>query len=390
MKVEHPLKVAHVLPSLGIGGAERNLLYRIRFGNRDRLRHTVVSLLCDMPLRAEFTRAGATVESLEASSPRDIVRRVPALVALLRSLRPDVIHTQLPIADVVGRLGALLAGRVPVVSSLQNLSYDARATAYEMPHTGLRFVLRSVDRLLASLTRCHFIAVSEAVKRSYIQNLAVASSRVVVIHNAIDFEPLRRIRERSEELSRFREHLGLREPVSLLLHVGRHVAQKGLEYLVDAMRELADTDAHLVLVGSGTETEALRARAERSGVAAKVLILGSRNDVPSFLAVADLFVFPSLYEGLPLALAEAMAAGLPIIASNVPEIRETVGNTAVLVEPGNVTALSGAIRRLLSNRGAQSQLGLAARRRAEELFDANRSTPRFEATLLAAAARRSI
>ena len=156
------------------------------------------------------------------------------------------------------------------------------------------------------------------------------------------------------------------------------------------MRELADTDAHLVLVGSGTETEALRARAERSGVAAKVLILGSRNDVPSFLAVADLFVFPSLYEGLPLALAEAMAAGLPIIASNVPEIRETVGNTAVLVEPGNVTALSGAIRRLLSNRGAQSQLGLAARRRAEELFDANRSTPRFEATLLAAAARRSI
>ncbi len=146
--------------------------------------------------------------------------------------------------------------------------------------------------------------------------------------------------------------------------------QKDHASLLEAARLVPD--AVFVLVGDGPLREELEDRATRLGVEERVLFLGWREDIPEVLACADLFVLPSLYEGLPLALLEAMAAGLPIVATAIGGTSEAVvdGVTGLLVPPGEPRSLAAAIRRALDDEGLARRLGAASRERVRREFSA--------------------
>ncbi len=380
------IRVLHVIESLGRGGAERSLVDRVARGDPGRLRHHVVALLSDDALVPELRAAGAAVDVLGGRGRRDLPSLTARLAALIRRVRPDVVHTQLVSADIAGRAAALLGGGVPVVSTLQNMPYDPRA--HEVPAGWRGSLIKHADAALGRWTRTRYLAVSEAVRASYRTALGIPAERIEVVYNAVDHAGLAARAAAARARPALRAALGLPPGRRLIVTVARHVPQKGLEFLIDALARppLVARDVRLALVGTGGLTAALQSRAAERGVGPRVQLLGRREDVVEILAAADVFALPSLYEGLPVALLEALAAGVPAVASDIPEIREvTTAAGARLVPPGDADALARGLAEVLEDPTLAARLAAEGSREVRERFDVVTTTRRFEAVLLAAA-----
>jgi glycosyltransferase involved in cell wall biosynthesis len=270
-------------------------------------------------------------------------------------------------ADQVGRLAAMGTG-VPVLTSLVNVSYD-RARLDDPALSAARVRLAQViDVVTAHLGTDSFHAVSEHVKDHAVRTLHVRPERVVVI-------PRGRSRERlgwpsAERRAETRAAFGIGEGAPVLINVGRQEYQKGHSHLLNALPQVlaAHPDCHILIAGrDGTMTPALRGQVERLGLGESVRFLGHLPSTADLLAAGDVFVFPSLYEGMPGAVIEAMALGLPIVANDIGPVREVVqprGN-ADLVDASNPAMLAAAINDVLvddERRTAMAKCSL-------ELFD---------------------
>jgi glycosyltransferase involved in cell wall biosynthesis len=179
-----------------------------------------------------------------------------------------------------------------------------------------------------------------------------------------------------------RDKLGLPVDAEVLVSVGRQEYQKGHRYSLVAVRELSDRPDLVLLVAGRTGNESDELQQILTGMpetAARVQLLGHRPDVAEVLAAADLFVFPSLFEGMPGAVIEAMASGLPIVASDIEPVREVVdiGANAVLVAPRDASALAAAVRELLDDRLRMDDMGNRSREIFEERFTIERSVEGF-------------
>jgi glycosyltransferase involved in cell wall biosynthesis len=271
-------------------------------------------------------------------------------------------------ADVAARLA--LAGRrdPPLVSSVQAPQYEPevrKAAGWPAHAVALR---RFVDASTARLTPTTFVACSRTVARSCGRRLHVAPRRVRVIHNAVEYADLA-----AEGNGRaLRSELGLVSGALLIGNVGRLDPQKGQLGLIDAFAIVAQRvgDAHLVIVGTGPLHSALRERTAALGLSGRVHLLGERTDVGAILHALDLFVFPSLFEGLPLAVIEAMAVGVPVIASSLDPLRELIsdGITGVLVGRQDTEGLATAVAELADDELARERLGEAGRDHARRHF----------------------
>jgi hypothetical protein len=191
-------------------------------------------------------------------------------------------------------------------------------------------------------------------------------------------DPERLGRPSAERRRRARAALGLDDGAELALAVGRHEFAKGLPDLVEAAAALAPRRPRLTVLVAGRPgalTGELERRIAAAGLDGRVRLLGHRDDLPELLAAADLFVFPSLYEGMPGALIEAMALGLPAVASDLPAVREVVepGASALLAPPGDPAALGAAIEALLDDRARAAALGRRGREIFERRFTLDRS-----------------
>jgi glycosyltransferase involved in cell wall biosynthesis len=282
--------------------------------------------------------------------------------------RPDLVYTALYDADIAGRIAA--AGLpVPVMTNLVNTAYD-KARAGDPNVSPLRLKAAQVlDGFTARHLTDHFHAISQAVKDSTVEQLGVAPNRITVVRRGRD---AKRLGDRSEgRRITVRKTLGLLPEHQVILTVGRQEFQKGHTYLIEAFAGVLDENpwARLVIAGrEGHATPALAAQVDQLGLGDSVFMLGHRDDVADLMAASDLFVFPSLYEGLGGALIEALGLGLPIVASDVPALREVVreGVNADLVPPGDPKALAIAMGRLLNDRGRLQSYGDASR----SIFDA--------------------
>jgi glycosyltransferase involved in cell wall biosynthesis len=283
--------------------------------------------------------------------------------------RPDIVHTSLYEADVAGRVAASRAPgcRAVVLSSIVNTSYDpARLGDSNVPAWKLRAV-RMVDGWTARNLTDHFHAVSRAVKDSAVHALGIDPARVTVIERGRD--PRRLGEPSSERRTRARAAMGLGRHAQAIVTVGRQEFQKGHVHLVGAFDALAAIrpDAELLIIGQiGNHSAQLEARVRQSPHRDRIRTLGHRDDVPDILAAADLFVLPSLYEGFPGAAIEAMALGLPVVASSLPTLREVVeeGASGLLVSPRDPAQLAEAMGRVLDDSKLARRLG----DRGRELF----------------------
>jgi glycosyltransferase involved in cell wall biosynthesis len=281
--------------------------------------------------------------------------QVPSFFRALRAKRPAVFHAHLtwPLGCKYGLVGAVLA-RVPTVI----------ATLHSFLEVPYGYATHIQQRLLALGVGC-YIAVSHEIGRQLGQTFRVPGCKIKVVHNAVSLGAFNGAADSSLRASLARANDG-----PLILTTARLDRLKGHSYLLQAAALVPE--ALFILVGDGPERVRLEAQASELGLDNRVIFLGYRQDVPELLASCDLFVLPSLLEGLPLAVLEAMAAGKPVIATQVGGTDEAVvdGKTGLLVPSADPMALACAIRKLLSDRPLAERLGVAGQARVRRHFSA--------------------
>ena len=273
-------------------------------------------------------------------------------IELLEDRRPEILHCHMFHANVLGRRVGRRAGVPHIVGTVHIAERRRRPW---------RFWLERKTDPLGTVTVC----VSRAVLEFHCRRTGVPRERCTVVHNGIDTG---RYGTASRPREAVRAELRLAADAEVIGAVGRLDRQKGYRYLIRAFAELARErpKAELVIAGDGPERAGLEALARRCGCAGRTRFLGRRTDVPELLHAFDVFALPSLYEGLPLALLEAMAAGVPIVASAVDSVPEVLA-AGRLVRPRDVPGLADALRDALED-PAPGQVA-AAQARAREQFD---------------------
>jgi glycosyltransferase involved in cell wall biosynthesis len=307
----------------------------------------------DGPLRAACREHGVPFIPLRhvrrAVSPRDAVGLIE-LAALFRRLRPAIVHLNSSKAGILGRLAAPIA-RVP------SRVFTVHGWAFKAGHGRASTVYRFADRLVEPLTTT-VICVSETERAAGLAARTCVPERTEVILNAVDPGP-----------PPARERPAGEGPVELV-SVGRLAEPKDFATLVEAFAELDPGAARLRILGDGPGREGLQRQIDDLGVAGSVELVGEVDDVPERLRRADVFVLSSRSEGMPMSVLEAMAAGLPVVSSDVGGVHEAVadGETGLLVPPASARELGIALRRLVEDRPLRERLGAAGRRRVEERF----------------------
>ncbi len=329
--------ILHVINTLGLGGAERFLSGLVTHLNRDQFRPVVATLTGQGPFAEDLKAAGIEVHHVHFNGARDVTGTI-RLQQLMRQLRPALVQTYLTVDGFHGRLAAWFAG-VPVRVAMQQNAFGGGAF--------FPFWQRWLNILLNRTTQ-QFVAVS-AGAAAYLQETEnVPAEKIIVIPNAI--EPVQPVSP--AEAASWRRQMGIPTEVPLLGIVARLTEQKGISYLLQALTQLTRTNElspHCVIVGEGVLRPALERERDRLGLRQQVHFLGHRRDIPQILSALDLFVLPSLYEGLSLALLEAMSAGVPVVATQVAGSQEIIvnGENGILVPPQDATALAVAISRTL-------------------------------------------
>jgi glycosyltransferase involved in cell wall biosynthesis len=362
------------MPNLDVGGVQetaRNLAkYLPRAGHP-----TVVCTFADGPLRPEIEDLGVPVVVLPSRRHRvtafprfcaELLRARRSLSAVLDRHRVGVVlQTQANPTLSVLVLSLRFRRGVQVWWTIQNTVFLVRRDQLTRDYWLLgpkRVVHRWLYRLGA---RCvhGVIAVSDETARA-VRDFGVPDRYVTVVCNAVDLE---RYPARVDRTAK-RAELGFGEREHVMTMVGTFKRQKGHRHLVEAAAAVIPEhpDLHLVLAGDGPLIDEVRDQVAAAGLADRVHFLGTRRDVPALLAASDSFVLPSLWEGLPLALVEAMAGRLPVIATDVSGTEQVMigGRTGWVVPPGDASALAEAMRELLADDRRAATMAASARHRA--------------------------
>jgi glycosyltransferase involved in cell wall biosynthesis len=362
-------KVVHVITRLDRGGSAQNTMVTALGHDRTQFEPIVVT----GPAGSQDAQGGLAatnenVRRLEKEGIRchvvpSLVRHVNpwqdllaflALVRILRQERPDLVHTHTSKAGFLGRLAAWIAG-VPVIVHTPH-GHVFYGHFGRLPS----WMFLQIERRLARITDC-LIGLTEAERAEHLDRGVGRAERFRVVPSAIDLDRFRRARVTGKAVP---EWFGCPPDARIVGSVGWLTDIKGHRFLVEAVAEAKKEcpDLHLVIVGSGDQHDALLAQAENSGIAGSVHLVGHRDDIEVCLAGFDCFVLPSLNEGMGRALIEAMAAGLPVIASRVGGIPALIrdGENGMLVPAGDSHALADALRRLFRQPQWAGQLGAAA------------------------------
>ena len=376
------IHVVHVIESLGPGGAERLLYTNLKHFDPQRVRSTVITVYPHNTHWVEPVKElGVPVVSLDCRSTRDIPKGVSRLRAWLRANRPDLVHSHLWAANVISRIAGRMTG-VPVVSSVHNPDHEPQAWSDGADVSLItRHAVKALDRWTAKFGSSRMVAVSDYVRKGAGRDLHFPLQSIDLVYNPFDVDLMKApVKDRSELL----RELGLPVESQILLNVARVSPQKGLLYAVRALPAILKQypQAHLLSVGATTDprwTTELKREAGSLGVADHFHMLGAQANVVDFLRACDIFVFPSLYEGLGIALIEAMAAGCVCVATNTGPIPEVVqdGKDGVLVPSADAEALARAICDLLGDPSRRSQLGTAAKQTAFSKFQPKEQAERL-------------
>jgi glycosyltransferase involved in cell wall biosynthesis len=338
-------RVVYMAHAFMVGGAEEMVLNLIRH-LPDRFEPVVCCTNNAGPIGEEIRSAGVPFHVFDLDPGLRRPWHVLGIAGRLRELQPDIVHTFLLTASLYGRLGAILAG-VPIVIGTEVNIYE-----HKRPHHALaeRLLMRGTDRVVAS---------AKSVRDFYVAQVHAAPAKVDVIYNAVDWSQLQTTSSRGA----MRASLGLPDELPVAGIIARLTEQKAHRYLFEAMAVTPGLESlHLLVVGDGDLRDELRGRAERLGLSPRVHFLGARRDLGDLLGAVDLFVMPSLWEGLPLSMVLAMGAQLPVVATRVAGIPEVVlhGQTGLLVPPADVPALGAALARLVGDPALRQTMGAAA------------------------------
>jgi glycosyltransferase involved in cell wall biosynthesis len=359
--------ILYLITELSTGGAQVALLRLLTGLDRGRFFPTVACLYNGDGVVAQRIRAlGVPVTDLGMTAKWrwDALWR---LCCLLRRERPTILHTWMFHANFVGRIVGRLA-RVPiVVTSRRNVNIGGALREFLN-----RWTARLGDRV---------IAVCEMARQAEIERARVSPDKVVTIYNGVDTNEFAALD--AQAAARARRAFGIPSGAPLVGTAGRLHRQKGFADLITALAQVREhfPAVRLLLVGDGELRGDLEAHAQALGLSEVVAFAGPRTDIPEILAGLDLFALPSLWEGLPNVVLEAMAAGLPVAATAVGGTPEVVvdGITGILVPPHDPGALARPITRLLRDPDLRCKMGQAGRERVERCFTVEQMIQRTQA-----------
>jgi glycosyltransferase involved in cell wall biosynthesis len=344
------MKILAIIDSLDSGGAERSLVDTLAAQPSDVRAELAVFRRSSDGIEADAKAAGIAIRHIRGN----VAQRIRNVRQLVRSTAPDVVHSSLWNADLATRL-ALVGTDVPLVCSLVNDTYDDRRIhSYASRRRAAVRMIRALDRLTARRVD-HFHAVTYSVKDHYARSLGIDREKISVARRGRDanrFRPPTR-GERTDA----RKALGVEGQV--VMAVGRLEPQKSFVTLVDAI-ELASAsvpDVTAVIIGrNGSDGDRVRSRIEERRLAERVRWIGHRPDIDRLLRAADCFALSSQYEGTAGVIIEAMLAGVAVVASDLPGVREVSldGSLATLVPVGDAVALAAGIVGALNAPSAQT------------------------------------
>ncbi len=278
-------------------------------------------------------------------------KSIRAISSILRDQRIDILHTHGGIAGLFGRLAGRKSKTPVIVHTLHGIHY----LHYRNPLLKLLGII--LERYLSGFTSA-LILVSDADHKKAERFSLAPSEKMVVIKNGVDFSDYQKINV-STKLSKIRE-LNLESSKPIVGTVARLHRQKGLIYLLKAVKKIAQSypEVKMLIIGDGPLREKLKRKTQRLGIEKWVSFLGERKDIPALLSLFDVFVLPSLWEGLPFALIEAAALEKAVAVTKVDGIKEIVRDreTGILFPPKNPESLAQAVISLLQDREASSYM----------------------------------
>ncbi|MCR4404989.1 MAG: glycosyltransferase family 4 protein [Candidatus Acetothermia bacterium] len=320
----------------------------------------------------ELAELGYTVHPITIArriSPLSNLKSLWQLYRLMRRERFDIVHVHTPVAAVLGRVAAKLA-RVPIIIYTAHGFYF-----HELMAPWKRRLIIWVERLLGRYCTDMLFTQSGEDRGTAIKERIATEERAIWIGNGVDTQAFTISPKPS-----LRTELGLDPEDKVIGFIGRLVGEKGVEELLEALGQVIEEipRAKLLVVGDTLEsdrdrraTERLQQLIRRNNLEDRIKFTGFREDIPGLLSIMDLFVLPSHREGMPRTILEAMAAGKPVVTTNIRGCREEVvgGVTGLLVPVKDPEALAQAIIRVLSDENLARRMGQAGRKRAVEEFD---------------------
>jgi glycosyltransferase involved in cell wall biosynthesis len=320
------------------------------------------------PYEDKLRDIGVTVKNFGLKTLLDL-RIILRLVRYIRENSIDIVQTAVFPADVYGRISASLA-RVPIIISTMHRVEDHKQEA-------IYRILFLADTLTMPLTT-KIIAVSEAVKNYLVSWHKVRPDKISVIYNGIDTHKY----DCNIDIREYKKALELQHNIPTIAFIGRLVKVKGLKYFLRAAASIlrkGETVQFLVIGDGPLENHFIR-RTRHLGIDKHVSFLGFREDIPHILSAIDVLVVPSLREGLPLTILEAMVAEKPIIATNVGGIPEAIKHreTGILIPPRDATKLAEAILDLLKDPVRCKKMGEKGKERALKYFDIGRMVKEYD------------
>ncbi len=357
------IRVMYLIWSLDLGGAEQVVVDLARRLSKKSFKPMVCCLNDKGRLSPLVEREGIRVFALH-KKPKFDPWILPKLIGIIRDEKIDLIHTHLFTANLWGRIAAKLTG-IPVISSEHGM--DRWRTKFHL----------ALDRFLASTSK-RIIFVSKAVQQFYMKKNPSLNGKSKVIYNGIDVTNF----QKSFEKKTVREGLGLSEKEKVVGIVGRLVPEKAHGDFIAAIQLLAKEEKNVLglIIGEGELLEPLRKQVEEKGLQKHILFSGFRDDVPVLYKAMDVLVLSSTSEGFPLTVLEAMAAGVPVVATEVGGVKELIKNDedGLLVPPNDPGALAGAISRILNDSALSERIVSAAEEKVKNCFSVEKMTKDHE------------
>jgi len=358
------IKIIHIIGTLDAGGAETLLLNTLKYWNDPGCSQSVYYISESDALREQFAAIGVKTVFLNWKNELDF-SKIPRLVKRFRTEKPHIVHSHLIWGNYWTAVSARLAGVPVFVETIHNtIKPRLRGRAAHR-------ILRKIHYLLTDATIC----VGSAVKSFLVETYKQPSKKMCIIPNGVvETESVS-----PEAVQKIKNELGLSCAVPALITVANLLPRlKGYEVYIEALRELVRRGRQqfsALIVGAELHNhphfiEELRRQVRAGKLDDRVTFLGYRSDIPELLAASDIFVLPSLTEGVPLAVIEAMRAGKPVIGTDAGGIPETVihNETGVIVRAGNPGALADGIEFLLDNPGTARLMGEKGYARFKEHF----------------------
>lgn len=345
MNNDQRIYVLQFITELSTGGAQTVLLNLLSGIDRSQFKVTVVCLYNgDGAVAEQIKKRGFTVIDLHMQHKWQL-DALWRLLLVCRRENPAILHTWMFHPNVLGRVIGRLAGVKRILNSEHTMGQESR--------------MRLRLNRLTSVWADKIICVSESIAEFARTRICLPSDKLVIIPNGVELEQFAHLPNASASRHRF----DLPMEQFIIGAVGRPRPVKGYVYLIDAFAELAKGNQllHLLFVGDGPDRPSLEAKVTALGLADRVTFLGDQVDIPGVLAGVDLLVSSSLWEGLPMVVLEAMAAGVPVVATNVGGTPELVihEETGLLVEPQDVAGLAKAIQRLHTDATFRQRLAIA-------------------------------